>query len=579
MKNLASRIIATSLMIGALLAFTQLENQMTLEENTVFYDESMDNLPNPERGFYSFTEGIPGRAPARAETFTELRNNGQSLISRFYMLDNFRDSDLSPEFLEQMDGDFEAMRDAGVKSIIRFRYTRSMDVPDAPLDRILSHLDQLQPVFERNADVIAVAHAGFIGAWGEWHASHHNLDNTSARREVLFKFLEVMPEERAVQIRYPNFKRQIFDRVEPLSEEEAFDGSFFSRTAHHNDCFLASPTDVGTYHGLDAEAVKEYLSLENRYLPMGGETCRLRDDAGTRFHCDSAISEMEWIRWSFLNRNYYAGILDHWRDNGCMEEIERRLGYRFVMREGTYTDVAAPNTSFRFNLEIENVGFAAPFNPRHVRIVLRNAFDANDFWVVELPDDPRFWQGGETVSLEYKIGIPETMNDGIYEAFLYMPDPAENLANDPRFAIRMANERTWNSDTGFNSLNHVLVIDSSADGELHDGDLVFSSSALAFPTSSEMQPVEKPTGPRLHQNYPNPFNPTTAIGFDLPEAGEISLVVYDVIGRRVAILAEGSYPAGRHNVSFNASRLGSGHYLYRLQVGDHIETRQMMLIN
>ncbi len=86
-----------------------------------------------------------------------------------------------------------------------------------------------------------------------------------------------------------------------------------------------------------------------------------------------------------------------------------------------------------------------------------------------------------------------------------------------------------------------------------------------MPTSTEEPGAEVPLALDLHQNYPNPFNPTTVIMFDLPRQGEVMLDVFNVMGQRVATLAEGVHQAGRHSVEFNASRLSSGVYIYRLQ--------------
>ena len=70
----------------------------------------------------------------------------------------------------------------------------------------------------------------------------------------------------------------------------------------------------------------------------------------------------------------------------------------------------------------------------------------------------------------------------------------------------------------------------------------------------------------LRQNYPNPFNPTTEIQFDLPDAGNVSLVVYDVLGRKVADLANDYREAGYHSATWNASSQASGVYFARLSV-------------
>ena len=75
----------------------------------------------------------------------------------------------------------------------------------------------------------------------------------------------------------------------------------------------------------------------------------------------------------------------------------------------------------------------------------------------------------------------------------------------------------------------------------------------------------KPLTYALMQNFPNPFNPSTQINFDLPFAGQVSLVVYDLLGREVAALATGFHAAGHHSVTWDASRQSSGVYFYRLQ--------------
>ena len=78
-------------------------------------------------------------------------------------------------------------------------------------------------------------------------------------------------------------------------------------------------------------------------------------------------------------------------------------------------------------------------------------------------------------------------------------------------------------------------------------------------------------------NYPNPFNPVTTITFALPESQRVLLRVFDIMGRQVKELANGTYDAGHHSVTFDASSLPSGSYIYRLQVGEKSISRQMIL--
>jgi hypothetical protein len=91
-------------------------------------------------------------------------------------------------------------------------------------------------------------------------------------------------------------------------------------------------------------------------------------------------------------------------------------------------------------------------------------------------------------------------------------------------------------------------------------------------------PDEIPSRFALAQNYPNPFNPTTTIGFDLPARTNVSLRVYDMLGREVARLVDGVQEAGRHETQFNAAAMPSGVYFYRLTAGEFSQARKLLLL-
>jgi len=103
---------------------------------------------------------------------------------------------------------------------------------------------------------------------------------------------------------------------------------------------------------------------------------------------------------------------------------------------------------------------------------------------------------------------------------------------------------------------------------------------LGLPVSieSEEQPGETPRIAVLHQNYPNPFNPVTVIEFQLPETRDVTLEIFDITGRRLAVLVDDLRHAGQHRVNFDASGLASGVYFYRLTAGEFTRSRKMILV-
>lgn len=104
---------------------------------------------------------------------------------------------------------------------------------------------------------------------------------------------------------------------------------------------------------------------------------------------------------------------------------------------------------------------------------------------------------------------------------------------------------------------------------------------LKNPLLADAGPVpEIPKAFVLHQNFPNPFNPTTQITFELPKSGEVSLMLFDVLGQEVGTLLSGTMDAGTHAYTLNADalRLGSGIYFYRLITGDFVQTKKMLLL-
>ncbi len=417
----------------------------------IFATDAQQDLANPERGLYTQFTSQAESDPLGLQSLQALRDENMSLLLRMYYLKTFRDQPLSNTQLDLIRNDFAVIREAGVKCILRFAYSEGIGEPDAPIDIVLKHMGQLAPILRDNADVIATAQAGFIGAWGEWHASTNNLADPENARQIVHKWLDVLPPQRTVQLRTPRQKWMILDNKTPLDTDTAFTDTPASRIGHHNDCFLSSDTDVGTYEDIEVE--KHYLQAETRFVPMGGETC-----AKAAFSKpDNARDEMARLHFSYLNLGYHPDVINAWRDNGFLNEVKNRLGYRLSLNSITYETSAAAGADLPITITLSNTGFAAPYNPRQAELILV-AEDHLAEYTTTLPDDPRTWQPGNDIQINAPIHIPETVKPGNYRLFFVLPDPEPTLADRHEYAIRLANPGLWSAATGRHDMGITIQI-------------------------------------------------------------------------------------------------------------------------
>ncbi len=434
---------------------------MTLDITTTKYSEDLSDFSNPERGFFSQQASYSDSpSPFSKSFFDGLTSSKITLVRKVYVFNTFRSVPISEEFIKHIQDDMDLLRDNGFKIVLRFAYTFNEPEPhnDAQLEIVLSHIDQLTPILQRNADVIALMEAGFIGRWGEWHSSSNGLANTSDMRTILFKLLDALPKERAVAVRYQQAKKDIFNMTEPISESDAFDQSNRSRTAHHNDCLVADVDDWGTYWPIDPsslEAQKNYLNQENKFLPQEGETCNCNPPGSD---CTNSIKELERMRWSALNRDYEPCVLNSWRRDGCYDEIAKRLGYRFRLIESKVPKSVPADSLMTFSFIIENDGFASPYNARDLELVLRSKSNGSIFRF-RLSYDPRTWlPDNGKISVKPTVDLPSSMPPGNYDVLLNLPDPAPDLNSKPEYSIRFANKNIWEPATGYNSLLAAVTI-------------------------------------------------------------------------------------------------------------------------
>ncbi len=162
-----------------------------------------------------------------------------------------------------------------------------------------------------------------------------------------------------------------------------------------------------------------------------------------------------------------------------------------------------------------------------------------------------------------------------YEADLYLTDLKYQVSYplDQNFSYEFTTNETAQTESEFINQLQDGPVTAKSDGNSRF--VITTSTSTSIPGNTSGDLPEKIS---LAQNYPNPFNPTTIISYELPEAGEVSLDVFDITGRQVATLVNGHIQAGSHQVTFDASNLSSGIYIYRLQTGGTTLTRKLTLI-
>ena len=420
---------------------------------TITYEVDKSIFPNPERGLYTHKGYESDAKPITASDLKKLREDNITLVFMSYHLNDFINKPISNQVLKLIQDNFDALRANGLKTVLRFAYSKSSSasVYDADQAIALNHIAQLKPLFEKNMDVIAVMEAGFIGAWGEWYYSTYYGNRGNAdydkRRKILNALLEAMPKERMISLRTPLIKTKMLNISydEPLTDKDAYNKTYKARLSHHNDCFLADASDMGTYN---SESARVYTAADSRYTCVGGETCT---EPTTYSECTAAIEAMTTNHWSYINIDYHKGILNEWQQKGCFEEIQKRLGYRFVLTQVIHPETMKPGGDYELTLTIKNEGFAAPYNPRNAEILFRSATSGEIVYTHKMTADPRFWFSGSH-EVKERIKLPASLKTGDYEVVLFLPDPTESLRKRPEYAIRLANKGLWDEGTGYNKL-------------------------------------------------------------------------------------------------------------------------------
>jgi hypothetical protein len=248
----------------------------------------------------------------------------------------------------------------------------------------------------------------------------------------------------------------------------------------------------------------------------------------------------------------------------------------YVISDGT--SIFGPTTCFsdgRAQITSDGTNWSNVYGGDDLSFYFNNTLNTG---AITLPVQVTSFTGlviGNTVALDWKTATEvnsymfevERRTTTQWETIVQLP--GSGTSNAPLDYVYIDSLKNVSSGSIFYRLKSV-----NNDGSFqYNGNVEVVVSALTAVTTPAIPNIYA-----LNQNYPNPFNPTTTINYQVQKAGGVSLKVYDMLGREVATLVNGEKEAGHYSAMFDAAKLSSGTYIYRLQSGAFTETKKLVLL-
>ena len=488
------------------------------EINDINYDESLNETPNPYRGFYksevlSYHRGQNNSAA----DMSEYRNSLVHLridISDFTNhdgRDGFKDdieiNSSTTNMLSALDGTLQSLRENNGTSVVRIAYDKDYAgrIKDNPNDstkmrtvweprsinKALQHQQAIGEIFAKYPDVIASVECGVFGPWGEMHSS--DLRSEANVKKVVSKWLEVLPDSIPISVRQPEFYSwwsgvsiKSIDSDVTTPEQAAY------RVGVYNDGYLGSYDDRGTFR--DREREVAWLSNQAKHTLYGGEIVLFEEDVNhpTNVQPTGLYMEQEAFKThtSYLNVGWNDEIIAKMKktkfkgnnslyNNGSLTEfnyVQNHLGYRYVVRNVSLTRETSKYENFALEAGIENVGFANLVKEKKAYLILKST-DGNFEKTYDLgaldPSlgesaanvDPRNWDSTATTSVKVNVDIPDDFAEGKYEVYIKLVTDTSNGVYHS-YPIRFSNSSNiYDENLEANYLGSFLIVE----GTLEEG--------------------------------------------------------------------------------------------------------------
>ena len=437
-------------------------------------DESTEVLRNPDRGFYKLLQLELSKEKNNIEFFKDelgdtIENDEDVAIISFqlnlkqYVTGN---TVLPKAKIDEINEYFSIMRKHGYQVIFRVVYDSEGEAnPEPEFNQLLNHIEQMKTIYEKNEDILLLVEAGYLGSYGEWHNGKYDED-VNYKNQVIKKLLDCTPKSVHINLRTPSFINDYMGDTQTVNASNAYTNADIARLGLHNDGYLGSITDVGTFQTKDRETSLAWQAKHTEYTIFGGE-CIRKNSQYNEF--ENAIVDMKLRHCTYLNKTYDRDVKNKWKNAKYNGEdtvyagmdgytyIQNHLGYRLVLQEA---NVQNTNGKLNVDLKIKNVGFGNIIKPKKVEIILQNGNNTN---YIETNIDIRKCLNNNVYTIDVNKEILSNLANGEYKVYLNIREPFDSLKDNKHYRIKLANKNIWDETVGANYIGQINVGPSSVE--------------------------------------------------------------------------------------------------------------------
>jgi len=397
---------------------------------TINFKESNAIITNPSRGFYVQFDS------SNLDGLNELNDKGVSLVFLAYDLNEFIDSEISQEKLDELSYAFSSIKAHGLKVIFRAAYgfRDPMDFSDpTSLEVIKTHITQLSPILNEYQDILLTVQAGFLGPWGEWHHSNLGLDDGKPTAQVINNLLialsEAVPNPVSIAVRRPSFIRLINPDLVNLD-----------RIAFHNDALLSTDTDMGTYdlERYQRDEELEYIFDRTSGVANGGEMPNL----SVYTEPSIALNELSKLKLTYLNLNYNKSVLDFWSSTlyegkPFLDIVKQKLGYRLFIQTLVLPTHFKSSQKVDIKLTLMNSGFSEMVLPYRAELIVGQKTEI--YQVIQFEDiNLQDINPGKTITMTISLDVKDLAKQFMIGIRIVEANMME--IRDERTLVHLANE-------------------------------------------------------------------------------------------------------------------------------------------